>query len=193
MRFCSQAWADDTPEERHASPEQVQEVSLCGITIVLIDTRWHRTVMSSSASSQFMHWKDLEPVIDLLRDTEHLVVLAVSRPAAGFRRRFAWKRAILGAQWEDYQAQYLTLWRALNHRADKNFPTVLLAGDIHSHGLGTALDGKLLQIVSSPMSLLDSLDPSGWFRDRLTIKNSRAAGSASSSRFSGNRISSVSR
>ncbi len=145
---------------RHTSPPGLQIEPLGPMTMVLADTRWSRTVRRSGG---FMRADDLQRLTSLLRDPDTgPVCLAVAAPLVGAPPV---AKPGLEAEFgpEHYVEQYLELWRALNDRAalEPPQPTVILAGDIHAHSIKTVLNDRVLEIVSSPLSLLRSLQGPG--------------------------------
>ncbi|MEM9132445.1 MAG: hypothetical protein AAF962_11295 [Actinomycetota bacterium] len=141
---------------RFTSPPGLQVERLGPVTLVLADTRWSRTVRRSG---RFMSTDDLERLTALLRDpATGPVCLAVAAPLVGALPE---PKPGLEVEFgpEHYVEQYLELWKALNDRArlEPPQPTVIVAGDIHAHSIKSILNDRVLEIVSSPLSLLRSL------------------------------------
>ncbi|MDY7099976.1 MAG: GDSL-type esterase/lipase family protein, partial [Actinomycetota bacterium] len=134
------------------SPPQVQELDLDAVRVLVADTRWSRTIRRYLPGSGFMLAEDLDHLISRL-DTDKLVVLMVARPMLGHppkgRKRFA-----VDVGFEYYGEQYTKLCRALYARTQAGRPTLLIGGDVHYHAIRRAVDGRLLELVCSPMSLL---------------------------------------
>ncbi len=145
--------------EPEVSPSAVQTIEFTGATVAVVDTRWHRTMSLRNVSgrARFLGKEDFERLVEIL-DRQHLVVLAMAKPIIGALSPNGWFNESLEVGPEDYRAQYKELWKALNRRADRSLPTVVLAGDVHHHTARTALDGRLAEFVCSPMALIDSLD-----------------------------------
>lgn len=137
------------------SPPQVQRIELDRLLVVIVDTRWHRTIRRFLPGSGFMHDKDLDAVVAALRDETHTrpVVLMTGRPMLGFPPRRSWLGVDVGA--ETYTKQAERLWRAVWERAESGRATVIVGGDVHRHGLSSALDNRIVEVVSSPLALLN--------------------------------------
>lgn len=142
-------------------PPQLQSIELDHATIVMADTRWYRTIRRTGSRAAFMREDDLRALRSTLEQENRLVCLVLARPLIGClpnRRRL--RRGVeYGA--EDYCRQYVALWRSLRVRADAGYATVIIAGDVHRHSIQTAFDGRLCQIVSSPLALIAALDERG--------------------------------
>lgn len=145
--------------EPEVSPSAVQTIEFPGATVAVVDTRWHRTMALRDVSgrARFLLDDDFDRVVGIL-EREHLVVLGLAKPIIGALSPNGWFNESLEVGPEDYRAQYRRFWAALNKRAGRNLPTVVLAGDVHHHTARTALDGRLAEFVCSPMALIDSLD-----------------------------------
>ncbi len=141
------------------SPSAVQTIDFPSATVAMVDTRWHRTMALRDVSgrARFLLDDDFDRLTTIL-ERDHLVVLGLAKPIIGALSPNGWFNESLEVGPEDYRAQYRRLWAALNRRADRNLPTVVLAGDVHHHTARTALDGRLAEFVCSPMALIDSLD-----------------------------------
>lgn len=151
-----QSDAPVVPFSRFTSPPALQIERLGPVTLALADTRWSRTVRRSG---RFMPTEDLDRLTALLRNPNTgPVCLAVAAPLVG-----ALPEPSPGLEVEfgpeHYVGQYLQLWEALNDRAqlEPPQPTVILAGDIHAHSIKSILNDRVLEVVSSPLSLLRSL------------------------------------
>jgi hypothetical protein len=159
-------------------PEQLQRIETNRVVIVLVDTRWHRTIRKSGPGSGFMRSTDLAAVVDLVHDDDRLVCLCLAKPLIGHLPHRGLSRGRVEYGPEDYTIQYTTLWRALTERRHRGWPTLILAGDVHCHGIRSAAEGGLLEVTSSPLSLLDSLSteaPLGrarraWVRTRDAVR-----------------------
>lgn len=141
------------------SPSAVQTIEFTGATVAMVDTRWHRTMALRDVSgrARFLLDEDFDRLAEIL-ERQHLVVVGLAKPIIGALSPNGWFNESLEVGPEDYRAQYRKLWTALNQRAERNLPTVVLAGDVHHHTARTALDGRLAEFVCSPMALIDSLD-----------------------------------
>jgi len=141
------------------SPEAVHTIEFKSATVAIVDTRWHRTMALRDVTgrARFLSQDDFDRLAKIL-EREHLVVLGLSKPIIGALSPNGWFNESLEVGPEDYRSQYRKLWKLLNRRADRNLPTVVLAGDVHHHTARTALDGRLAEFVCSPMALIDSLD-----------------------------------
>jgi len=142
--------------ERH-SPPALQTIETDQAVIVLVDQRWHRTIRRFGLGAGFMRDDDLDELVALLTDEDRLVCLALSKPIIGHlpHRGVTQKKVEYGP--EDYASQYTALWQALADRRRANRPTICLAGDVHHHAIRSADDGGLLEVVSSPLSMLEAL------------------------------------
>lgn len=140
------------------SPTQVQVFGSPDVAVVMVDTRWHRTILKKGRQSGFMTDDDLRHVVDLLRTEERLVCLGLSRPLIGHlpHRGIIRRQIEYGA--EDFPAQYTELWRALSNRRKAGRPTLVVSGDVHHHAIRTADDDGVLEVVSSPLAMLGALD-----------------------------------
>jgi len=144
--------------------------------MLLLDQRWHRTIRRAGPGAGFMRDADLDRALTMITAHEGLLVLGLARPMVGHMPPIKLlRKAEYGA--EDYGSQYLRLWRALRRRADLGRATVTLAGDVHHFGTQTALDDRLLEISSSPISLLEALDD-----DKFLTRIRRASAEISRSR-----------
>lgn len=158
------------------SPPQVQIQDIGDTRLLLLDQRWHRTIRRAGRGAGFMRDDDLERASNLITAHEGLLVLGLARPMVGFMPPIGTiRKAEYGA--EDYGGHYRHLWRVLRERADLGRPTVVLAGDVHRFGTQTALDDRLIEMVSSPLSLLPALD-----KDKFLTKVRRASAEVSRSR-----------
>jgi hypothetical protein len=144
--------------DENVSPPQIQTIDVGGALIVLVDTRWHRTIRKTGGQAGFMPGPDLEDLVALLSQEQRLVCLALSRPVLGRLPHTGVLRRKVEYSAEDYGAQYVALWEALNRRADRGRATVILGGDVHKQSVKTSLDDHILEVVSSPLALLECLD-----------------------------------
>lgn len=153
--FASTVEFDEFDEEH--SPPALQKIETDHAVIVLVDQRWHRTIRRFGHGAGFMRSDDLDELLNLLADEERLVCLALSKPIIGHlpHRGVTQKKVEYGP--EDYAAQYTALWQALADRRRVNRPTVCVAGDVHHHAIRSADDAGLLEVVSSPLSMLEAL------------------------------------
>lgn len=124
-----------------------------GPRVLLVDTRWYRTIQRRGPGAGFMRQADLDRLVAELGnpDDEALVMLVLGRPVIGYAPNDSLK--VIDPGTEAYPDQYRMLCRAIADRALRA-PTVVVAGDVHYHQIATALDGRLLEIVSSPSSIL---------------------------------------
>ena len=183
LLFASPIEFDEFTEDH--SPEQVQVFGSADVAVVLADTRWHRTILKTRTPLRnrrragFMVDDDLQRLVDLLRADERLVCLALSRPLIGHlpHRGLTQRKVEYGP--EDFPNQYTELWRALSERRRAGLPTLVISGDVHHHAIRTADDSGLLEIVSSPLAMLEALDEtsnlnrlrSSWKRVRGGLKS----------------------
>lgn len=145
----------------NVSPPQVQLLELDAATVVLADTRWHRTIKKSGDQAGFMKPEDLKQVIDILDTTEQLVCLVLAKPLIGHLPHRGVTRGKVEYGPEDYTHQYERLWQAITRRAQRGEATLTVGGDVHKHAVRTAIDGALIEVVSSPMALLPALKEGG--------------------------------
>lgn len=141
---------------RGVNPPQLQVVDVGSMVLAMADTRWHRTIRKGGGGV-FMPDADLEALVDLLDNDDRLICLALSRPLLGNLPDRGPVRARIDYGPEDFGPQYRRLWAALNGRADRGRPTIVVAGDAHDHSVRLAQDDRLLEVVSSPLALLVSL------------------------------------
>lgn len=156
MTFC-------TPDRNPAftesvNPEQLQVLRFDRFVAVLANTRWHRTIRKTGKSAGFMRDDDMDRLLHVIETTEELLILALAKPLLGHLPHTGATRGKAEYDVPDYPRQYTALWRSLHTRARNDRPTLVLAGDVHRHSVRSGLDDKLLEIVSSPSSLLDALD-----------------------------------
>lgn len=140
------------------SPDQIQTIETDRVVVALVDTRWRRTIRKKVKGARFMDADDLTRLTELLRTDERLVCVALSKPIVGALPHVGLTRGKVEYGPEDYPEQYNELWRALTHRRRAGLPTVTIGGDVHHHAIRTALEDGLLEVVSSPLSLLKALD-----------------------------------
>ena len=144
--------------DESVSPDALQTIETDHAIVVMVDTRWHRTIRKSGPGAGFMAGADLERLTRILATDERLVCLALAKPLVGYLpHRGALRRKVEYGP-EDYADQYTVLWRALAERRRRGRPTVIIGGDVHGHAVSTADDGGLLEVVSSPLSVLRELD-----------------------------------
>lgn len=162
------------------SPEQIQVFGTASAAVVLVDTRWHRTIRKKGRGASFMLGEQLDDLVRMLREDERLICLALSRPIVGhLPHRGVFRRKVEYGP-EDFAEQYKALWRALADRRAAGRSTLVVAGDVHHHSVSTALEEGLLEVVSSPLSLLKALDgESGLTRVRQGWKRVRGGLQAS--------------
>ena len=142
--------------DESVNPLQRQVIDIGSMVLVLVDTRWHRTIRKGD-DGFFMPQAELEKLVDLLTNTERLVCVGLSRPIVGNLPHRGPVRDKVDYAPEDFPAQYRQLWAALNHRGAKGWPTLVLGGDVHNNSVRLAQDDTLLEVVSSPMGHLVSL------------------------------------
>lgn len=152
------------PFSQDVSPSQLQVMDLGNAVVVLADTRWHRTIRKSGRDAGFMHQADLDALCRLLTSERRLVCLSLSRPLIG---RLPHRGAFRGkAEYahEDYARQYTQLWRTLSERAvEERLPTLVFGGDVHHHSVRTAFGNRIVEVVSSPLAHLASLERGSRF------------------------------
>lgn len=145
--------------DESVSPPALQTIEIDGALVVLADTRWRRTISKTGERAGFMMQRDLDELTALLRsNTDRLVCLVLPKPLIGHLPHRGASRGKVEYGPEDYTAQYLELWSALTDRANVGAPTMTIGGDVHRHAVRRALDGALIEVVSSPMALLSALD-----------------------------------
>lgn len=154
--FASTLSFDDFDESH--SPPALQRIEGERAIVVMVDQRWHRTIRRYGQGAGFMQPDDLDQLLEILASEERLVCLALSKPMIGHlpHRGVTQKKVEYGP--EDYTSQYTALWQALAERRRANRPTLCVAGDVHHHAIRAADDGGLLEIVSSPLSMLEALN-----------------------------------
>ncbi|MFT7648877.1 MAG: hypothetical protein ACI8Y4_003632 [Candidatus Poriferisodalaceae bacterium] len=140
------------------SPDPIQELDFANHRILMVDTRWCRSMLRKGKRASFMSDDALQNLIKRL-DTDKLVIVMISKPLVGYPPK-GQSRWSLEAGPENYIRQYTELCAAVFGRAERKLPTVVLAGDVHFHAVRTAGSGHVLEIVTSAMSMLD---PQGKF------------------------------
>jgi hypothetical protein len=157
--YCVFQTDRDVPTFSEAvNPPQLQVIDMGSALVVLADTRWHRTIRKTGPSSRFMRHEDMDTLVQLIRTEQRLLCLTLSRPVVGRLPHRGPLRGRTEYAPEDYTTQYIRLWKALIDRAVRGYPTLVLGGDVHRHSVRTALDNRLLEVVSSPMAHLASLE-----------------------------------
>jgi len=144
------------------NPPAVQVRDFAEVRLVMVDTRWSRSFLKSTRNARLMPEESLKRVLDELDPDgpggDKLVVLAVSRPMIGnLPRGKTLYQFEAGA--EAYTAQYQQLCRRIADRADAGRPTLIVSGDVHKQAVRSAIDHRVLEVVSSPMGFLGG----GWF------------------------------
>ncbi len=139
-------------------------------TVALLDMRWNRTMLRVDRRDRhagFTSQPALEKLENLLEERDHLVVLCLSRPIVGrpLQRRVV--PIFSETAPEHYHDQYRRLLAAIEARGRAGRPTLILGGDVHEHSARLGLGGRVLEIVSSPLSLIESLDGRGKPADGL--------------------------
>lgn len=141
----------------------VQTIDLDPVHVVLLDTRTRRVRRHRDPErSTFVDELFLQQVLEQARAAE-IFVLVLSQPV--LRRP-----AHMGRGWlperldvatdrgmEDYWYQYCRFWRGLiDARAGR--PTITVGGDIHRSYVGFAPSISLVEVVASPMSLVQGIE-----------------------------------
>ncbi len=165
------------------SPEQLQIIDTGDVAVVLVDTRWRRTIRKQGPGAGYMRPEDHRRLIELLESDDRLVCLALAKPIVGHLPHRGVTRRKVEYGPEDYPAQYGELWQTLCRRRHRGLPTVVVAGDVHHHALRTACDDGLLEVVSSPLAMLKALDEdaklpklrAGWVRLKSWIRGREEA------------------
>jgi hypothetical protein len=151
---------DDTPAETHPPRNEIlQIVRVDPITVCLLDTRTRRTRrLRHPRYSGFVDEHYLAAVIEHAR-TADIFLLATPQPLLS---RASWPKTHLQPEhssafddvnmW-DYWHQWQQLWTELI-AARNGRPTVTIGGDIHQSYIAFAPELSLVEIVSSPMSLV---------------------------------------
>lgn len=150
------------PGEVHRPLNQlVQRIDLDEVQIVLLDTRTRRTRRTDDPRySAFVDPGSLDQVLAIAAEAP-VLVLVTPQPMLVPPYRTRLRERPLGARVErlldlqvaDYPDQYARLWDGLVAARDGR-PTVTVGGDIHSSYIGHAPSLPLLEVVSSPMSLV---------------------------------------
>ncbi len=144
--------------DEQMNPPQLQVLDVGAAAVVMVDTRWHRTIRKTGPTSRFLRTQDLDRLVELLGSEERLLCLTLPKPIVGYLPHRGPLRGRTEYAPEDYTRQYIRLWKALIDRAVQGRPTLVLGGDVHRHSIRTALDNRLLEVVSSPMAHLASLN-----------------------------------
>ncbi len=118
--------------------------------ILMLDTRWGRTIATRGEHARLMDDKDLECFVEKM-ERDGLVILMLSRPLAGYpaQRRGFGKEQVT----ENYRRHYSELLAAVRTRVDRGQPTMIVAGDVHDSSMYSVAQGRLAQVVSSPIVL----------------------------------------
>lgn len=139
----------------------VQRIDLDQIQIALLDTRTRRTRQTGDPRwSGFVDPERLDQVLAIAAQAPVLVLVTASPLLVPPYWRRLDERP-LGARVEkaldvvvaDYPDQYARFWDGLVAARDGR-PTVTVGGDIHASYVGHAPSVPLLEVVSSPMSLV---------------------------------------
>ncbi|ANY05606.1 hypothetical protein [Pseudonocardia sp. HH130630-07] len=139
----------------------VQRIDLGEVQIVLLDTRTRRTRRTDDPRySGFVDAAQLDQVLAIAAEAA-VLVLVTPQPMLVPPYRVRRAERPIGARVEraidlqvaDYPHQYARFWEGLAAARDGR-PTVTVGGDIHSSYIGHAPSLPLLEIVSSPMSLV---------------------------------------
>ncbi|MBN9737979.1 MULTISPECIES: hypothetical protein [unclassified Pseudonocardia] len=161
--------ADPLRPPRHGPPGEVhrplnqlvQRIDLDEVQIVLLDTRTRRTRRTDDPRhSGFVDAEYLDRVLAIAADAA-VLVLVTPQPMLVPPYRTRLRERPLGARVEkaidlqvaDYPDQYARFWDGVVAARDGR-PTVTVGGDIHSSYVGHAPSLPLLEVVSSPMSLV---------------------------------------
>ncbi|MBC3193477.1 hypothetical protein H7X46_20660 [Pseudonocardia sp. C8] len=139
----------------------VQRIDLDQVQVVLLDTRTRRTRQTEDPRySSFVDDAAVDRVLAIAADAPVLVLVS-PQPMLVPPYRTRLRERPIGARVEkaldvgiaDYPDQYARLWDGLVTARDGR-PTVTVGGDIHSSYVGHAPSLPLLEVVSSPMSLV---------------------------------------
>lgn len=186
--------ADPHRPPRHGPPGEVhrplnqlvQRVDLDEVQIALLDTRTRRTRRTDDPRySAFVDSGHLDQVLAIAAEAPILVLVA-PQPMLVPPYRTRLRDRPLGARVEraldlqiaDYPEQYARFWDGLVAARDGR-PTVTVGGDIHSSYVGHAPSLPLLEVVSSPMSLVAGATlPDTLFAAPARLLRSLAGGSA---------------
>ena len=146
---------------RHAPTTQeiLQTVHVDPITVCLLDTRTRRTRrLRHPQYSQFVDEHYMKAMLDQAANAE-IFVLATPQPLLS---RASWPKAHMTPEhaspfddvnmW-DYWHQWQHLWTELVAVRDGR-PTVTIGGDIHQSYIAFAPELSIVEVVSSPMSLV---------------------------------------
>ncbi len=147
--------------DEEVTPEQIQTIDLGNASIVMVDTRWHRTIRKAGKRAGFMRAEDMAALIKTLNSDDRLLCLALAKPIIGYLPHQGSIRTEAEYSPEDFVAQYLQLWAALRDRAERGWPTLVVGGDVHRQSFKSAFDDRLLEVVSSPLAGLEAL--SKWY------------------------------
>ncbi|MBP2366367.1 hypothetical protein [Pseudonocardia parietis] len=139
----------------------VQRIDLDEVQIALLDTRTRRTRRTDDHRySAFVDDEQLDRVLAIAAEAP-ILVLVSPQPLLVPPYRTRLRDRPLGARVEraldlqiaDYPDQYARFWDGLVAARDGR-PTVTVGGDIHSSYIGHSPELPLLEVVSSPMSLV---------------------------------------
>ena len=156
--YCAfQTLEDFETFDEDVNPPQVATIDLGNAAILLVDTRWHRTIRKRGKGAGFMRQTDLEALVEKLTSDDRLLCVALAKPLIGYLPHQGAVRVEAEYSPEDFVDQYTQLWAALRDRADKGWPTVILGGDVHRQSIKSAFDNRLLEVVSSPLAGLNAL------------------------------------
>ncbi|MEM7342062.1 MAG: SGNH/GDSL hydrolase family protein [Actinomycetota bacterium] len=161
------SWEVDAGDQSPWHPPARTTIDFGGASsarLMMVDTRWYRTIQARLAQPGFMREPELADVCATIATTEGLLVLTLSRPLGYAVRRRSWLRE---ATTETYKDQYQQLLAAVETRARNGAPTVLVGGDIHKSQLATTLGGTTVWVVSSPLASSTPVPPTrpqvnGW-------------------------------
>lgn len=139
----------------------VQRIDLDQVQVALLDTRTRRTRRTDDPRySAFVDSEYLDQVLAIAAEAPVLVLvtphpLLVPPYWKRLRARPLGARVekVLDLQASDYPDQYTRFWDGLVAARDGR-PTVTVGGDIHSSYIGHAPSLPLLEVVSSPTSLV---------------------------------------
>ena len=157
----SMGMGDESQTSGPALSESLQWVDVDTVRMIVLDTRTRRSRSAHDRRSAFVPAADLDALMERAAGPD-IVVLVLAQPVFKPPTDYRGLRKQLSAfvdfdrGMENYRHQYPEFWRRL-HEARAGRPTILLGGDVHYNELSLAPDLAMVQVVSSPMSLVEGL------------------------------------
>lgn len=144
-----------------AATDVLHYVDVDRIRFIFLDARTKRSRSARAPKSGFVPQADLDRLIELVRGPD-VVFLAMSQPAFLPSTRYNGPiksvRAFLDFDrgMENYRRMYPEFWgRLVEARSGR--PTVFIGGDVQYNDVSLIPELAILQVVSSPMSLVEGL------------------------------------